>query len=338
MDTLLFALNAVLPILMLISFGYILKKIKFFNDNFLSIGNKFVFRIALPALLYYTIYSISDIREINWPVVIYAVFAVCFLFIFGLVISMIFIPDPKQKGVIIQAVFRSNFAIIGIPLAEAIGGTEAVAVVALVSAVVVPLMNILAVIALVLFVREEDEKNLITSTLVKVVTNPLIVAVFLGLISLWIRSFIPVDPVGLEPVFSIKNNLEFLYLFIKWLGQIASPLALIILGGTFEFFVIKPLAKQIFIGTFSRVVMAPLLTLSFAVILSNGTDFFNFTQIDYPAFIALLASPTAVASAIMAAEMKNDGKLAVQLVVWTTTLSIISIFIIVVIFRTMGLI
>jgi len=260
------------------------------------------------------------------------------LFVIGFITSLIFIKDPKQKGVIIQAVFRSNFAIIGIPLAEAIGGSEAVAVVALVSAVVVPLMNILAVIALVIYVREEEEKNLIISTFVKVIKNPLIIGVFLGLFTLWIRSFIPINPVTLEPVFTIQNNLEFIYLIIKWLGQIASPLALIILGGTFEFFVIKPLAKQIFIGTFSRVVIAPLVTLSLAVILSNRTDFFNFTRVDYPAFIALLASPTAVASAIMATEMKNDGKLAVQLVVWTTSLSILSIFIIVFIFRSMGII
>jgi hypothetical protein len=337
MDTLLFALNAVLPILFLIAFGYFLKKKKFFNENFLEIGNKFVFRIALPALLYYTIYSISAIDQINWPVVIYAVLAVLLLFFIGLIIAMLFIKDPKQKGVIIQAIFRSNFAIIGIPLAEAIGGVEAVKVFALVAAIVVPLMNILAVLALVMFVREEDEKNIILSTLVKIVKNPLIIGVVLGLFTLFIRSYIPLDQVSLEPVFSIKNNIEFLYLIIKWLGQIASPLALIILGGTFEFFVIKNLAKQIFIGTFTRVVIAPLITLSIAVMLSKHTSYFNFTSVDYPAFIALLASPTAVSSAIMAKEMQNDEKLAVQLVVWTTSLSILSIFIIVVIFRGLGI-
>jgi len=207
----------------------------------------------------------------------------------------------------------------------------------LVAAIVVPLMNILAVLALVMFVREEDEKNIILSTLVKIVKNPLIIGVVLGLFTLFIRSYIPLDQVSLEPVFSIKNNIEFLYLIIKWLGQIASPLALIILGGTFEFFVIKNLAKQIFIGTFTRVVIAPLITLSIAVMLSKHTSYFNFTSVDYPAFIALLASPTAVSSAIMAKEMQNDEKLAVQLVVWTTSLSILSIFIIVVIFRGLGI-
>ncbi|MBU1145152.1 MAG: AEC family transporter [Firmicutes bacterium] len=340
MDTLLFALNAVLPILLLIALGYYLKRIRFLNENFLVIGNKFVFRVALPALLYYTIYSISSMNEINWPVVLYSVMAIMILFLIGLIISLVFIKNPRQKGVIIQAVFRSNFAIIGIPLAEAIGGSQAVAVVALVSAIVVPLMNVLSVIALAMFVKEEDAKSpfkSMLSTLTKIVKNPLIIGVALGLLTLFIRSFIPIDSTTELPVFSIKDNLEFLYLLIKWLGQVASPLALIILGGTFDFFVIKPLAKQIVIGTVSRVVIAPLVTLSLAVLLSKYTTFFNFTSMHYPAFIALLASPTAVSSAIMAKEMDNDELLAVQLVVWTTTFSILSIFIIVVIFRATGL-
>lgn len=338
MDTLLFALNAVLPILLIIFFGYLLKKFHFINENFLSIGNKFVFTIALPALLFFTIYSIPNFSQINWPVVMFAVIGIMILFVLGLILALIFIPDKLQKGVIIQGVFRSNFAIIGIPLAEAIGGSEAVAIVAIISAIAVPLMNVLAVIALVLFVKEDEEVHPFKSLLRKIVTNPLIIGVFLGLGTLWIRSFINIDPNTLEPVFSIKNNITFLYTSIKWIGQIASPFALLILGGTFEFFVIKPLAKQIMIGTIARVVAAPLLTLPLAVYLSHKTSFFNFTSVDYPAFIALFASPTAVSSAIMAKQMKNDSLLAVQLVVWTTTLSIISIFVIVVIFRALQLI
>jgi predicted permease len=68
------------------------------------------------------------------------------------------------------------------------------------------------------------------------------------------------------------------------------------------------------------------------------TGFFNFTMIEYPAIIALLASPTAISGAIMAKEMHNDEKLAVQLVVWTTTLSIFSIFIVVFVMRSFGLV
>lgn len=337
MNTLVFSLNAVLPILLLIALGYLLKRFHFMDADFLASANKFVFRIALPTLLFYTIYSIESFEDINWSVIWYALAAVTILFVIGLVLSSIFIHDPKQKGVLIQAVFRSNYAIIGLPLAEAIGGTQAVQVVALVSAFVVPYMNILSVISLTMYIKEEKTTNNLLSTTIQIFKNPLIIAVILGLITLLIRSFIPIDPQTLEPVFTIEDNLPFLYTAIKWVGQIASPFALIVLGGTFEFFTIKRLAKQIVIGTFSRVVLAPLTTLGLAVYLAFHSSYFAFTSADYPALIALLASPTAVASAIMAKEMKNDELLAVQYVVWTTSLSIISIFVVVALFKSNGL-
>ncbi|MBN2541075.1 MAG: AEC family transporter [Bacilli bacterium] len=339
MDTLLFSLNTVLPILILMGLGYTLKHLGFVNEHFLQIGNKFVFRVALPTLLFYTIYSIQSFQEINWSIIIYAVGAVLLLFIIGLILAMVFIKDSKQKGVLIQSVFRANYAIIGIPLAQAMGGEQAVIVVALISAVVVPLMNILAVISLTLFVKNENEAmHPIRSTLIKVTKNPLIIAIFVGLIVIWIRSYIPIDPDTLRPVFTLQYNVAFLYTAIVWVKQIASPFALIVLGGTFEFFVIKNLSKQIFLGTFSRIVLAPMIALGLAVIVSKYTTFFNFDSVEFPALIALFASPTAVSGAVMAKEMNNDEALAVQYVVWTTSLSIISIFIIVFIFRLFHLI
>lgn len=341
MDTLIFSLNAVLPILILIGFGYWLKRIGFLDEHFLQIGNKFVFRIALPTLLFYTIYNIEDLSDIwsSFPVIIYAVIGVLLLYLIGLILALLFIKDNRRKGTVIQATFRANFAIIGIPLAEAMGGQSAVAIVALISAIVVPLMNILAVLALTMFVKDEnDTRHPLIATTVKIVTNPLIIAIFLGLAALGIRSLIPLDSVTGEHVFSIKNDLEFLYTAIKWMAQIASPIALLVLGGTFEFFVIKSLAKQIALGTVARVIIAPAVTLLLAVWLSRHTQYFEFTATEYPALIALFASPTAVSGAIMAKEMNNDEALAVQYVVWTTSLSIISIFIIVFLFKMMNLI
>ena len=339
MDTFWFALNAVLPILILIGLGYLLKRIGFVNEDFLKIGNKFVFRIALPCLLFYTIYSIESFKTINLSVILYAVIGVLLLFVIGLIIVTVFVKDKKQKGPILQTVFRANYAIIGIPLAQAIGGDESVKVVALVSAVIVPLINILAVISLTLFVRsEDDDLHPFKSTFIKIVKNPLIIAIFVGLLALALRTLNPINPdTGLQ-VLILKDNLTFIYTAIRWISNMASPLALILLGGTFEFLIIKNMKRQIILGTALRVVAAPLIAIPLAVFLSNNTGFFNFSSIEYPALIALFASPTAIAGAIMAKEMQNDEKLAVQLVVWTTTLSIISIFIIVFIMRIIGLV
>ena len=51
-------------------------------------------------------------------------------------------PYKKQKGVMLQAAFRSNYAIIGIPLAMSLGGDSAKAAASIVAAATLPLFNI----------------------------------------------------------------------------------------------------------------------------------------------------------------------------------------------------
>lgn len=336
METLLFAINAVFPILLLILLGYYLKRIKFLNDDFLKIGNKFVFRVGLPFLLFYNIYNIDSLKNINWSVVIYSELIVIFAFLIGIILVKLTIKEEKQKGVILQCVVRSNYAIIGIPLAESLGGAEAIGIASLLSAFLIPTFNILGVLALSMYKTENNGKLDIKKTLLNIAKNPLIIGVLIGVLALVIRLLIPVDSTG-QLVFSLKDDIKFLYKAIENIGKIASPLALIVLGGTFNFNAIKGLLKQIIIGTSSRIVFVPLLGIGLAVILSKYTNIINFDKSIYPALISLLGSPVAVSSAIMAREMDNDGELAGQLVVWTSVFSIITIFITIVILKSINL-
>ena len=336
METLLFAINAVFPILLLILLGYYLKCINFLTDDFLKIGNKFVFRVGLPFLLFYNIYNIDSLKNINWSVVIYSELIVIFAFLIGIILVKLTIKEEKQKGVILQCVVRSNYAIIGIPLAESLGGAEAIGIASLLSAFLIPTFNILGVLALSMYKTENNGKLDIKKTLLNIAKNPLIIGVLIGVLALVIRLLIPVDSTG-QLVFSLKDDIKFLYKAIENIGKIASPLALIVLGGTFNFNAIKGMLKQIIIGTTSRIVFVPLLGIGLAVILSKYTNIISFDKSIYPALIALLGSPVAVSSAIMAREMDNDGELAGQLVVWTSVFSIITIFITIVILKSINL-
>jgi len=338
MDTLLFALNAVLPLLLLIGLGYLLSRIGFLSEEFLVYANRFVFRIALPALLFYSLYSASGLEDIRWNVVLFATIGVLALFILGILLVMILIKDPKQKGVILQGVFRSNMIIIGVPLAEALGGADAVLIVALVSMVMVPLYNMLSVIALTMFLKDEDGRPVHWfKVTLKILTNPLIIAIFIGILTLVVRSFIPVSEITGRPVFTIQYNVPFLYTCIKWISQIASPMALIVLGGGFRFTAVKALKKEIILGVSLRTLVAPLVALLIGLLLYRLSSYFTFESADYPALIATFGSPVAVTSAIMAKEMDNDEKLAGQLVVWSSPISIASIFLIIVAFRELGM-
>ena len=119
--------------------------------------------------------------------------------------------------------------------------------------------------------------------------------------------------------------------------MIASPLALIILGGQFEFSAVKGMTKEIVVGTVWRILLAPLIGIGLAVLLSNNTEWLNFGADVYPTLIALFGTPVAVSSAIMAGEMKSDEQLATQLVVWTSICSILTIFITVFVLMSFGL-
>ena len=332
MNAFLFALNAILPIMILFLFGFFLKHIKFFNANFISQLNKYVFRVALPALLFYNVYSVESLQNINWVVIGFSVAALFVIFLLAFVSVVIFIKDPKQKGVLLQAAFRSNFALIGLPLAEELGSPSAIVVISLLFAFAIPLSNTLAVISLSMFQKNELGKVDIKSIFISVIKNPLIIGVLVGVVFLAARSFIPLDSQN-ELVFSLENNLSPLYKVIVWIKSTASPLALIALGGQFEVSVVKKLKKQIIFGTMWRIALAPALVLTTAYFLS--LKYSDFDQV-FPALIALFASPVAVSSVIMAEEMDNDGQLAGQLVVWTSIGSVISLFVIITSLRSLG--
>ena len=332
----LFSFNAVMPIVLLILLGYLLKRIKLFNDNFVSTANKFVFNVALPVLLFFNVYNIRDFSEIEWSTVVFAVTVILLLFAAGLIYCMFFVRDSRQKGVVWQSFFRSNFAIIGLPLAEAIGGTQGVVTASILSAFSIPLFNALAVVSLSVFTGDKNRIS-VKDILTKVVKNPLIRGVFLGFVVLGIRHFIPCDESG-TAVFTVKNNLPFIYDFTEMLAGIASPLALVVLGGQFRFDAVKSLKKQISAGVVARIVFAPVIGILLAAGASSCFSYFDFAPAHYASFVALFGSPVAVSSAIMADQMNNDGQLANQILVWTSVFSVLTVFALVTVLKYIALI
>lgn len=336
MNILMTAINAILPILLLILLGYILKQKNFISENFIKMGNKMVFKVLLPCMLFINVYDIESFSVINWDIVIYTVCMVVVLSVVGLVLALLTTDVDKRRGVIWQCTFRSNFAIIGMSLAGALGDNEALGVAAVVSAFTIPVFNILAVVALSVFLdRTGDWKSSIKNVVINIAKNPLIIGVVLGLVCLGIRA-LEVELFG-EVVFSLKKQTKFLYTAANNLKSMASPLALIVMGGQFEFSAVKGLKKEIWVGTLGRIVLAPALGVTGAVLLSTYTSLLQCGVNEYPALIALFGSPVAVSSAVMAGSMGNDEQLATQLVVWTSIGSIVTIFLQVCILMSAGL-
>jgi malate permease and related proteins len=332
MDTFVFALNAILPLVLLVALGSMLRKHGFIDDLFVGKLFAYVYRIALPALLFTNVYKIGSLSEIDWTVVLLTVALIVLFFVLGLVSVIVSIKDNRRRGVVLQAVFRANFALIGVPLATGLGGEEALKIMSLVTAMVIPLTNVLSIVALAMFHRDSSDNRIAPLKVVKsVVTNPLILSVMAGLLAVVSRQFVPVRDGGL--VFSLSWTFPFLMTALSWLAQTATPLSLVALGGQFRLSVVRDLHREIIQGVMWKNVIVPAVSLS---VLWALRDTFDGIVKAFPALVAVFSAPVAVSSVVITAEMDGDETLAGQIVVWSTFASMFSVFVIVVVFRAVG--
>ena len=335
LDTLLFALNAILPILLLVMLGMVVRRLGPWDQPFFVKLNGLVFQVLLPTLLFYNVYNISSFSELNWGALIFCLACVALLVGLGFLVQLALVPDRAQKGVIWQCVFRSNYAIIGLPLAAALGGDAALGFAALVSAFSIPLFNIMAVVSLTFYLPGEQGKGHVRDVVRKIATNPLILGILLGLAVLLVRSLLPVGADG-APVFTVEKNLPFLYESIRSVARTASPIALIALGAQFDFDAVAALRRQICLGTVLRLLAAPALALTLAFLADRFTPL-TIGINENPALVALFGTPVAVSSAVMTQSIGGDFQLANQLVVWTSIGSVATLFGIICLLRSLGL-
>jgi predicted permease len=318
------AVNAVFPIVLLILTGYLLRQKNIIGEDFVKKGNALVFKVCLPALFFVNIYDIRELADLPWNTIVYCALGVVALFLLGFVVAVVTTQDDRRRGVLCQCCFRSNFNIIGISLAAQLGGEAAAAVSAVIATLVVPAFNIFAVIALSVFLKGEGGKRpSFKSMLLDIVKNPLILAAVAGVSCLAIRA-LQQKLLG-SVVFALDRELKFVYSALGMLKALATPLALVVLGGQFKFSVVKGMFREIAVGTGFRLIAAPVLTIGVALLLER-VGLVSCDPITMPAMLTLFGSPVAVTSAVMAAQMHNDEQLAAQLVVWSSIGSVVTIF------------
>ena len=312
MENLILSFNVVLPIFLTMSLGYVIKKLNMFNDITLDTMNKITFKVFLPVLLFYNVYQTDLSHVFNPKLISFAVIYVLVIFI----VSCFFIPiiekDSRKRGVLVQALFRSNFVIFGIPVTQALFGQEGTGVASMLIAVIVPLFNFLAVFSLEIYRGGKVNLNKI---FVSIITNPLIIASAIGLSFLFLSLSLP------SPVEKTVNDI----------AKMATPMAFILLGGSFRFSAFSLYINQLFIGVLGRLVIIPTIVLSIAIL-------FGFRDIELACLLAVFASPTAVSSFTMALQMDGDSELAGQIVVFTSALSVITVFLWIFILKQMMLI
>lgn len=317
MESLIFAINAVAPIVIMVAIGYFLKKAGMIDKSFAKTANKVVFRVLLPAMLFLNVYKIEDTENIELGYVFYALAVTFAVFWIALFASGFITKDGAKRGALIQGIFRSNYALIGIPLAGSLFGSEGTLIAAVLSAFAIPFFNVLAVISLTVFGKSE-KKITFGSIFMGVIKNPLIQGVAAGFAVIVIRGFFADAGIDFR-----LSDIAPLMKVLDYLSTAATPLALIVLGAQFEFSTVGEMKKEIIFGTLMRSIFVPVFGIGTAFILFRN----DFSGAEFAALTALFTTPVAVSSVPMAQEMGGDHVLAGQIVVWTTIASAITVFI-----------
>ena len=176
MENFLLALNVVLPIFFIMTLGFLLKKVKMVDEHSLNIMNKLVFRVFMSTLLFLNVYNIGDLSALSMDNLKLLGYAFIIIFVVLFIAWLIYMPKVKDKrklSVLIQGVYRGNFVLFGLAIVDSIYGKEGLATVSLLTIVVIPTFNVLAVIILEYYSGREISK---LKLLKQVIKNPLIIA------------------------------------------------------------------------------------------------------------------------------------------------------------------
>ncbi len=294
------AFTVVFPLFCMMALGYFLRTIRLLDEGTLEKLNRLCFQVFLPLLLFVNVYQSNFRQAFSVKLIVFALAVVVLCFLCLWLVVPRFQKDPGRCAVMIQGIFRSNFILFGIPVTLALFGPGKASITAVLIAFVIPLYNALSVVVLARFSHKAVRPAQLWAGILK---NPLILASALAFLFVL---------TGLRLPQLIETTLA-------EIAGVATPLALIVLGGGFRFAGARKNASALALCTAGKLVTVPLAGLTLGVLL-------GFRGAELAALFAMLASPTAVSSFTMAQSAGADHALAGEIVVMTSLFSILTIF------------
>ena len=299
MENFIYSINVTMPNYQVMVIGYILKQIGMLNDNFVTVANKFNFKVTLPFMLFKDIagVDIKAVFDIKYVLFCAIVSTICFWVVWGT--AKLLVRDKTIRGAFVQSSFRGSAAVMGLAFIQNIYGSSAMGPLMIVSAV--PLYNIFSVIVLTFEANDStgiDKKAKIRQAGINICKNPIILSILAGLI---------VGLLGIQFPTLVNKT-------VSNVAQMATPLALITIGAGFEGR--KALAKiaPTMAASMIKLVLQPLVFLPVAA-------WMGFSGEKMIAILIMLASPTTPSCYIMAKSMNNDEVLTASVIVTTTLMA-----------------
>lgn len=301
MENVLFTVNTVAPVFLLVFIGVLLKRIGIIDEAYCSRSSQFVFKVAMPSLVFTKLSQSNYGDAVNPAQIGYLYIALLIAFIVALSVSVFFTRNGPDRGAFVHGSFRGNFAIMGLALINNAFGPAALTEAALILTFLMPVYNVLGVLALTLPMHKESGLRP-QKIILNILKNPLIIAVIISLPFSLSKIHIPM---------MIDSTLNYL-------AVLTLPLALVAIGGSLSF---KGIKDDLFLSlpaTVYKIILMPLVFAFIAVLL-------GFRGLELAVLYFLFAGPAAIASYPMAAAMGANERLAAHIILLSTLGSILTL-------------
>ena len=309
MENFLFALNATVPVFLVMALGFFLQRVRFLDDAFNKKANEYVFRCALPVILFRSMAAMDFYSDFDPGFCLFCFLGTTVMFLGIWAVAWAVMKDKTQVGAFTQASARSSAAVLGIAFATNIYGDAGMVPMMIMSAV--PFFNVYSVLILSFSPQVDGDGHLIPAShgseavkkaCLNVVKNPLILGIFAGLPFSLLR--IPVPTMVDSALGSI--------------GATATPIALLVVGASFSDSQAMTRWKDAAWSSFVKLFLLPGIYLPLAALL-------GFRQSALIAILIMVGSPTTVSSFVMAKSMYGDSVLTSNAILLSTVLSSVSI-------------
>lgn len=310
MKSLSVSFNAIVPLFLIMGLGYLAKRQRWITYESSRQMNKTAFYTLMPVMLFNNIYLSDFSRLLSAKYIVFVCSSIALMYFASIFIARKIETERSKLGVIVQASFRSNFVLLGVPLAASLLPDADMGIPSVSVAIVVPAFNILAVLVLENY---RGGKTEFKPLVINILKNPLIIASVLGILVKAIDIRMP----------------RFIESFMSKAGSAASPVLLLLLGASFEMQNFKNNKKDLAACVGMRLLLFPALILFTAFV-------FGFRGIEFVTLLVLSSAPTAVNSFNMAQQMGGDEELAGAAVTTSTALSFFTLFFWCTLFKFMG--
>lgn len=300
LENFLLCARVVFPLFVLLAVGVLLRAVGVLDAQAVKKVNKLVFYVAVPALCFLNIYrcDFSLIDSLRYPLCYIGTLLACWLIIVLLVSRLV--GDNGRKGSLIQGMARSNDGVYGLAVAASLLDSEHMLLMLVLLAVAIPLNNMLSILSFEMFRGGRLRAGKMLLSLVK---NPILIGLVLGFLCNVCGVTLP--EVLVSPIQSLSN--------------MCAPLAFISLGAMLSFSSLKKNWRLLTVAAAVKLVVLPAVGVAVAMLLGYRNE----------ALLALLlmyASPTAVTSMTLAAELGGNEQLSAEIVAVSTAFSVLTIF------------